>query len=435
MNRTFFIRISIAAIFVFAAAQLAVSQLLVSSLRKTIAADFEATYSEQLALLVNMVRNDLLMSNYREARNRLARATLSSAIYRIEIENRNSQRESVFERQTETPAAITFQSLPVYFSELNDKWGEMIFSIDSSPLQGRIDALKRQTLYAQVALLIFLIVTVSILLWFLWDSGSELEEVFETILKGDSRTSGAPKLWTPLINHASELANEIKAINLMIDDFKARNENRKEVTRLIHDLKSPMSAIKIATAKIQSEDRAPVELIQTAITRIESMIKSTVESTNANIDQLNLNTQNIGQALREIEKSIADTHPQLILETSGLSQDAAALTSSSDFNRILLNLINNSVEAGARTVRLVLKVSGNFIYVIVSDDGKGMPQELIPLIGKVPISSGKANIEDSGSGIGLFGAHKLIKKWNGDLNVTSIENKGTQVLIALPKAD
>lgn len=434
MNRSVFLRISIAVLLLFAVTQLVVSQAFVSSFRKGFAQDFETSYSDQLLLLSNLVRNDLLMNNLREARNKIARATLSSVIYQIWLQE-NGRKEILFEKAQPAPSNTIEKSVPIYFSDAESKWGDLIFSIDSSSMETRIKSLRKQTFIAQVALLAFLVVTVCFLLGFLWDSGTRLESTFGSIIKGESNaTRAGPKLWSPLIEHASLLANQSRAIDLLVDDFKVRNEKRKEVTRLIHDLKSPISAIKIASAKIRSDDEEPVNLLRVAVSRIDAMIDSTIQSSKLDSVQMNLHAQNLGEVLREIKSSSANIYEGIQLEFSGLELNTYSLTSPTDFARVIQNLINNSIEAGAKNIRLVLKTSGNFNYLVVADDGAGMPEELLPLVGKVPVSAGKLSEQQSGSGIGLFGAFQMIKRWNGDIRVASSKGKGTQVLIALPCA-
>lgn len=103
-----------------------------------------------------------------------------------------------------------------------------------------------------------------------------------------------------------------------------------------------------------------------------------------------------------------------------------------EFRRMLSNLVNNSVEAlgdkGAVDVRLTHEDES--IILTVSDDGKGIPPEILAKLGRRGETHGKAG----GSGLGLFHARSTAESWGGSLEITSAPGQGTAVAIKLPKA-
>lgn len=103
-----------------------------------------------------------------------------------------------------------------------------------------------------------------------------------------------------------------------------------------------------------------------------------------------------------------------------------------EFRRMLSNLVNNAVEAlgdkGAVDVRLAHE--DKTIVLTVSDDGKGIPPEILVKLGQRGETHGKAG----GSGLGLFHARSTAESWGGSLEITSTPGQGTAVIIKLPKA-
>ncbi|MFA4904714.1 MAG: ATP-binding protein [Desulfobaccales bacterium] len=103
-----------------------------------------------------------------------------------------------------------------------------------------------------------------------------------------------------------------------------------------------------------------------------------------------------------------------------------------EFRRMISNLVNNAVEAlgdkGAVDVDLSHETEN--IILTVSDNGKGIPPEILAKLGRRGETHGKAG----GSGLGLFHARSTAESWGGRLDITSAPGKGTSVVIKLPKA-
>ena len=102
-----------------------------------------------------------------------------------------------------------------------------------------------------------------------------------------------------------------------------------------------------------------------------------------------------------------------------------------EFTRLLSNLINNSAESLAEPsgiVSISLCRIGEFAQLDVSDDGKGIAPDLLPLLGIRGGTHGKAD----GNGLGLSHAKAAAERWGGSLTVDSRLGFGTSVTIMLP---
>jgi signal transduction histidine kinase len=82
-------------------------------------------------------------------------------------------------------------------------------------------------------------------------------------------------------------------------------------------------------------------------------------------------------------------------------------------------------------IEVTIKFTDKKFIIEIKDNGKGIPSEEIPLIFnkfyKVSCRS-----EDSGTGLGLTLAERIIKGHRGSIKVKSNENKGTSFMIILP---
>ena len=112
-----------------------------------------------------------------------------------------------------------------------------------------------------------------------------------------------------------------------------------------------------------------------------------------------------------------------------------------DFGRVILNLLTNafyavnekrqqSAENYMPTVSISTKKENQKILITVSDNGNGMPQEIIDKIFQ-PFFTTKPS--GKGTGLGLSISFDIITKGhNGELKVESKENEGTKFTIILP---
>ncbi len=92
----------------------------------------------------------------------------------------------------------------------------------------------------------------------------------------------------------------------------------------------------------------------------------------------------------------------------------------------LINLFNNAADE-SNQIKVHAQWSEQFLELTVSDQGKGIPQEMIATIG-TPFFTTKSN----GQGLGIFLARSVIERYKGTLKFSSEENSGTQVSITLP---
>jgi|Deesub1362A_J573_1020465.scaffolds.fasta_scaffold00035_111 signal transduction histidine kinase len=101
--------------------------------------------------------------------------------------------------------------------------------------------------------------------------------------------------------------------------------------------------------------------------------------------------------------------------------------------QVLLNLINNAIEAMEYQDRpRVLTVStvsaDRTIRVNIEDTGCGIPENVLKNIGTPFFSTKK-----TGTGLGLFICHQLVSEHGGTITVRSREGTGTRFTVSLPR--
>ncbi|WP_296315108.1 sensor histidine kinase [Winogradskyella sp. UBA3174] len=120
-----------------------------------------------------------------------------------------------------------------------------------------------------------------------------------------------------------------------------------------------------------------------------------------------------------------------------------------DIGRVILNLITNAFYASNEkkkelekepsglnrfqpTVSITTKKENNHIEIKVSDNGNGIPKDIIAKIFQ-PFFTTKPT--GQGTGLGLSLSYDIITAHKGELNANSTEGQGTEIIISLPIKD
>ncbi|RYD55809.1 MAG: GAF domain-containing sensor histidine kinase [Sphingobacteriales bacterium] len=117
--------------------------------------------------------------------------------------------------------------------------------------------------------------------------------------------------------------------------------------------------------------------------------------------------------------------------------DASIFSSKSALLQILLNLVQNAIKYNDKEQgRIAIRFSedDNFYNFSVEDNGQGISAEHYERAFQLfETFSLKDRLEQKGYGIGLFTVKKLIRKFGGDIHITSEIGKGTSFTFTIKK--
>jgi len=94
-----------------------------------------------------------------------------------------------------------------------------------------------------------------------------------------------------------------------------------------------------------------------------------------------------------------------------------------EVKEVVVNLLENARTAAARVVDVTVGPG----RIEVTDDGSGIPGELLPRIFEPRFST-----TTSGSGLGLAIVRRLVEGWGGRIEVESEVGRGTRIVVTLP---
>ncbi len=105
-------------------------------------------------------------------------------------------------------------------------------------------------------------------------------------------------------------------------------------------------------------------------------------------------------------------------------------------SRAFLNVLDNACKytPSGKGVYVHLKVVSiqNLAHVIISDEGIGVPKELLPRLGERFYRTPEARAQRGGAGLGLSITRKLIEMHGGSVLIESEVSKGMTVTLQLP---
>ncbi len=267
------------------------------------------------------------------------------------------------------------------------------------------------------------------------------------------------------LNQRIRLQNNIKSlstlsikVNSVIEEFqkvyeknKRNEESRKKmISNMSHDLRTPLTSIlgymelilddNTTDVKELSKREEYLKIVYNKGNYLYNLMEEFFELSKLDSNDINLEIKeiNVSEIIRqnivgffyEIKK--LNIQPQINLP----EDDVYALGDERALNRILTNLINNSIKHGLQgtIIGISLINQKDKISVEVYDNGAGIPEnEINYIFDRLYTVEKSRRINTRSSGIGLAIVKRLVKALNGTISVSSIPFKKTVFTVTLPQ--
>lgn len=244
------------------------------------------------------------------------------------------------------------------------------------------------------------------------------------------------------IKETSELFAQIESMTRTIvqqqeklSEFKIREAKEDLARQVAHDIRSPLSALTIMAAAVKNLPENQRLMIREATSRINRIAEDLLSKGKAELKT----HEKIGAILESLilEKRLEfkSKYPHVTVEVElSACHNSLIMTNRLTLQRAISNLINNSGEAikTKGTVRLTGWLEPSFVRLQISDDGPGIPEEVLKDLGVKRVTFGKDGT-NSGSGIGVLSAKQALEGMGAKLSISSRVGVGTTVDIFLPR--
>ncbi len=242
-----------------------------------------------------------------------------------------------------------------------------------------------------------------------------------------------------VLTRMDEIATVSKSFNHMADAVERQieavtavaEERKMLIGALTHEMKTPMTAIigyaeSLDRAKLTEEQREEaVSFIHREAKRLERLTQKMMQLiTLTDGEDIVLQDVSARQLFDETEKTleaVADRYDAVLRYMENgehFAADADLIAG------VLINLVDNACSAGAKHIT----ISAEENVLSVSDDGRGIPQEIIGKVTQPFFRADKARSRKGGhAGLGLALAARIAKLHQAQLIIESTEEKGTTV--------
>lgn len=345
---------------------------------------------------------------------------------KISYDRKNSYIEMILPIRTELEAEGDIQ-------------GVLLISISTQEVVSNVEALQQKGTEVMIMVVIFVLVFGYILSSVLMRPFAKITKAIEDITDGfqDEQIHVPDYTETELITNA---------FNKMFARVKALDNSRQEfVSNVSHELKTPLTSMKVLADSLVRQENVPIELYQEFMQDIADEIDRenkiitdllTLVRLDKKAESLNIDVVNINELVDLIIKRLTP-----IADKRGITlsvdefRPIIAEVDETKLTLALTNLIENGIKYNRDSgyVNVALNADNKYFYITVSDSGIGIPEESLDHVFERFYRVDKSHsTEIEGTGLGLAITKSTILMHHGAIRVKSVEGEGTTFSVRIP---
>ncbi len=245
-----------------------------------------------------------------------------------------------------------------------------------------------------------------------------------------------------------EIGELIDSFNKMTEQIKLQEEKRQEfVSNASHELKTPLSSIKLISDSLLNTQDAPQEMVNEFLADmnvqvdrlsriVDKLLTLTKMDSSANVSKMEFAVTDITELCSNITKALRPLAEQKHIE---LTYDAeSTIYSKVERDRLweaIYNVLDNSIKYTKEDgkVNINLSKDENNVIIKISDTGIGLsPDEKYKIFDRFyRVDKARAR-ETGGTGLGLSIALTAVELHGGEIVVESEEGVGSTFRIIIP---
>jgi signal transduction histidine kinase len=237
-----------------------------------------------------------------------------------------------------------------------------------------------------------------------------------------------------------------RTFNNMTEELEQVERTREEfVSNVSHELKTPLTAIKVLSESILSQESVPEEVSREFMQDISSEVDRMVHITNdlLALVKVNQREQSLNIAPTDINKLVEDILKRLspLAEQKKvilLYEEVRPVQIDADEIKLALaisNIVENGIKYTPRggTVKVVVDSDHQSAFITIQDTGPGIPEEEQDKIFNRFYRIDKTRDRDTGgTGLGLAISRSTVLMHNGSIKINSKPDEGCVFVLRIP---
>lgn len=317
--------------------------------------------------------------------------------------------------------------------------GVMLISVSTDNIQKNIEILQSQATILQI-------LTAILLVGLAWVLSHVLVKPFDRVTNAIREVKDGFQTEQISVPDYVETEHILTAFNELLGRMKVLDESRQEfVSNVSHELKTPITSMKVLADSLLMQEDAPVELYKEFMVDITdeidrenkiindllSLVKMDKTAADMNIENRNLNelVELILKRLRPIAKQ---RNIDVLFESE---REVFAEVDEVKLTLAISNLVENAIKYNNEYgyVKVTLDADHQFATITVEDNGIGIPEEAQEHVFERFYRVDKSHSREiGGTGLGLAITRNTILMHRGSIKVESAENEGTRFTVKIP---
>ncbi|MFR6311900.1 sensor histidine kinase [Anaerofustis stercorihominis] len=247
---------------------------------------------------------------------------------------------------------------------------------------------------------------------------------------------------------ASLLGGFYTADKALVPIKENMDNQRQFIADASHELRTPIAVIKTNLELIESNEDETIksqevwiDYAKSEIKRMDKMVGDLLILSKADLNEIPFNNKEhdivhlIKEAIEKIEPIAVKREIRVYMSCP---YNRVKVNIDEDkFTQLMMILLDNAIKYSEDKTQIMITVKVNLnknsVVIKVKDQGIGMKKDEIEKVFTRFYRIDKARSRrENGSGLGLPIAKWIVENLNGTINIESIEDKGTDVIIALP---
>jgi len=247
-----------------------------------------------------------------------------------------------------------------------------------------------------------------------------------------------------------QIRDQFTALRAAEDELRIADQRKDEfLAMLAHELRNPLAPIQTASEILsrvfppQMSGRAAVDVVKRQVMHLKRLVDDLLDVSRITQGRIELQRQPldlhsiVSEALESVEVLVAQKRHRMIV-----SSEPGKLYVDGDNARLIqcvTNLLTNAVKytGDGGEIRLEARGEGSNAVVSVSDNGIGIPEDLLPRVFGLFVQSARSlDRSEGGLGIGLSVVERLVEMHGGTVAAASAGlERGSTFEIRLPRIE